>query len=138
MIGLRGKLAAKSGGANRRRILIAGAVRRKRFISDGHEVVGRFSTRSAAGKRIFAHRLFALETKVLEDDRFVQKSRRFSPKGSRKLGLGASLDSGGIERTTNVATLMMTHLPSRAYAILQLISLRARSCGTLLSRLIQR
>ena len=83
MIDLRGKLAAKPGGANRRRILIARAVRRKGFISDGHEVVGRFSTGSATGKDIFAHRLFALETKVLQDNRFVQKSRRFLPKGSR-------------------------------------------------------
>jgi hypothetical protein len=118
MIDRCGKLAAKSSRADRRRILVTHAVRRKRFISDGHEVVGRFSTGSAAGKRIFADRVFALETKILKDDRFVQKSRRFSPKGSRKLGLGASLDSGGIERTTNVATLMMTHLPARAYAIL--------------------
>ena len=92
MISLRGKLAAKSSGANRRCILIARVVRRECFISDGHEVVGRFSTRSAAGKDIFAHRLFALKTKVLQYEWFVQKSRRFLPKGSRKLDLGASLD----------------------------------------------
>ena len=103
MIGLPGKLAAKSGGANRRRVLISRAMRRKCFIGDGHEVVGRFSTRSAAGKDIFAHHLFALETKVLQDDRFVQKSRRFLPKGSRQLDLGASLDKRGIERATNAA-----------------------------------
>jgi hypothetical protein len=98
MIDLRGKLAAKSARADRRRILVARAVRRKSFISNGHEVVGRFSAGSAAGKGILADRVFALETKVLQDDRFVQKSRRFLPKGSRKLDLGASQDKGGIER----------------------------------------
>ena len=118
MIGLRGKFAVKPDGADRGRILIARAVRRKRFISDGHEVVGRFSTRPAAGKDIFAHRLFALETKVLQDDRFVQKSRRFLPKGSRKLDLGASLDKRGIERATNAAKAMMTYLLFSVYLIL--------------------
>lgn len=128
MIGLRGKLAAKPGRANPWRILIARAVRHKRFISDGHEIVGRFSTGSTAAKDIFAHRLFALETEVLQDDRLVQNSRRFLPKGSRKLDLGASLgeDEGGIERATNAATLMMTHLPSRAYVIVRMIPLRAQ------------
>lgn len=121
MIGLRGKLPAKPGGANGRRILIARAVRRKRFVSDGHEVVGRFATRSAPGKHIFANRAFGLKTHVLQDDGVVHDSRPFFAKGSRKLDLGASLEKGGIERATNAATSMMTHLHPRGYAILQVI-----------------
>src|SRR5947208_6923995 len=54
MTGLRAKFAAKPDGANRGRILVACAVRRKRFVGDGHEVAGRFAAVSTKTESVFA------------------------------------------------------------------------------------
>lgn len=90
MTGLCGKFAAKLEGTDRRRILVAGAVRRKRFVRDGHEIVGRFAAKFAKTESVFAECFLDLKPEVLQDDGLIHESRHFLSKGSRKLDLGAS------------------------------------------------
>lgn len=89
MIDLGIKLAAEPDRADRGRILVARAVRRKRFGRDDYEIVGRLTGGSAAAEGIFARAAFGFKTNILQDDWIVQKCRPFLRKGCRKLDLGA-------------------------------------------------
>lgn len=77
MIDLRGKFAVKLDGADRRRILVARAVCRKRLVRDGHEVGGGFTAGSAKTEGIFAECSLGLESEVLQDNGLIQESRHF-------------------------------------------------------------
>jgi len=71
-----GKLAAKPDGADRGGILVARAVRRKRLISDGNEVMG-LALDSATAEGIFADHSLGLESKVLQINRLIHENRHF-------------------------------------------------------------